>query len=205
MVATLDVHHLPARHLAPAGEIIARAFFDDPLWEYILPSAPQRTRDMPWLMDMAVRYGERFGQVFVGGWPMNCAAVWLPPGQTTITPDRLDEVGFAASPARLGSEAFARFDRLIDDLGKRRAELMPEPHWYLMMVGVEAAVRGHGIGSRLLQAVLDRADSQHVPCHLHTSRERNLAFFGRHGFETVGEMDLPDGPRVWLMVRRTRT
>lgn len=201
MLATFDVHDPSARDLAPASEVAARALFDDPAWEYILPSTNQRTHDLPWLMNMGVRYGERFGQVFVTGSPVVGASVWLPPGETTITADRLDEVGFAATPARLGPEVFARFNQFIGRLGERHAGLVPEPHWYLMMVGVEAALRRRGAGSLLLQPALDRADRDGVPCYLETTRACNLSFFGHLGFATIGEMYLPGAPRTWLMKR----
>ena len=201
MLATFDVLHPSARHLAPAGDVVARAFFDNPIWTYILPSATQRAHDLAWLMDMAVRYGERFGQVFATGAPIAGAAVWLPPDETTITPDRLDEVGFAAMPARLGREAFARFERYFGQLGRMHATLMPERHWYLIVLGVEPALQGRGAGSLLLTPVLDRADRDRLPCYLETANPRNLGFFARHGFESVGEMSLPGTPRTWLLMR----
>lgn len=202
MLATFDAYRPSAHDLTPASEVVARAFFDDPMWEYILPSASSRARDIGWLIDMAIRYGHRFGDVRTIGTPVVGAAVWLPPGATTITPDRLDEVGFAAAPARLGPGAFERFNRLIGRLGELHATLMPDPHWYLMMVGIDTPLQRRGLGSLLLRPILERATEGSAPCYLETARERNLPFFARHGFDVVGEMHLPGAPRTWLMMRR---
>lgn len=201
MLATFDVHASSAQEIAPASATVARAYFDDPAWEHILPSAEQRARDLPWLIDLGFRYADRYGRTFVTGSPVCGAAVWLPPGETTVTPDRLDEVGFAAAPARLGPEAFARFDRYIWQLGARHAALASEPHWYLIMLAVDAGVRRRGAGSLLLQPVLEQATRDRVPCYLETAREENLAFFARHGFRVAGELSLADWPRTWLMRR----
>ncbi len=202
MLAVLDVHRPADTDLDPAGEVVGRAFFDDAGWQFVLPDPEQRTRDLGWLGGIAVRYGQRFGEVFVTGSPANGVAVWLPPGETTVTADRLDEVGFAAAPARLGREAFARFARFTGQLAQQHAQLMPDPHWYLMLLGVEPALQRQGGGSQLLQPVLDRADHDHVPCYLETARERTLWFYQKHGFELVREVATPDTPRVWHMVRR---
>lgn len=204
MPSVLDAHHLSTDQLAAAGKAAGRAYVDDPGWAHIIPSETQRARDLPWLMDIALRYGQRFGDVFVSGTPATGAAVWLPPGATTLTPDRLDQVGFLAAPARLGTEAFARFERFVAHLVARHTSLVPEPHWYLMMLGVEPQAQGRGTGHLLMQPLLDRADREGLPCYLETARERNLSFGTRHGFEVVGEADLKGVPRTWLMKRRAK-
>lgn len=202
MPAVLDTYPLSKQHLEPAGQALGRALVDDPAWLYVLPSPEQRARNLVWLLNMGLRYAERFGEVLATGSPVIGAAVWLPPGETTITPDRLDQVGFAAAPARLGAEAFTRFERFVDRLAEMHATLMPEPHWYLMTLGVEPAMQGRGAGRQLLQPVIERADRDGLPCYLETTLERNVSFFARHGFRHVGEASLPGAPRTWLMMRR---
>jgi ribosomal protein S18 acetylase RimI-like enzyme len=75
------------------------------------------------------------------------------------------------------------------------------PHWYLAILGTEPAAQGRGIGSALLRPVLDRCDADGVGAYLESSKERNIAFYARHGFRVTGELKLPRGPRVWLMWR----
>jgi GNAT superfamily N-acetyltransferase len=204
MLAVLDIHRPATTELDPAGEVIGRAFADDPGWVFVLPDADHRTRHLGWLGSIAVRYGQRFGEVFASGSPVNGISVWLPPGETGVTADRLDEVGFAAAPARLGREAFDRFARFTSELAVQHARLVPDPHWYLMLLAVDPMVQRQGAGSLLLEPVLERADRRGVPCYLETARERSLWFYRKHGFELVRETSAQDLPPVWHMVRSPR-
>ena len=80
-----------------------------------------------------------------------------------------------------------------------------EPHWYLATLGTAVDRQGTGVGSALLRPVLEHCDAEGIPCYLESSKERNLPFYRRHGFEVVEEVPLPgDGPPVWTMWREPR-
>jgi GNAT superfamily N-acetyltransferase len=76
------------------------------------------------------------------------------------------------------------------------------PHHLLASLGVLPTERGRGIGSALLAPVLERSDRDGVVAYLETSAEDNLRFYGRLGFELVGNVQLPNGgPPVWALLR----
>jgi ribosomal protein S18 acetylase RimI-like enzyme len=80
-----------------------------------------------------------------------------------------------------------------------------EPHWYLASLGTAVELQGKGVGSALMRPVLEHCDGEGIPCYLESSKERNLPFYRRHGFEVVEELALPgDGPPVWTMWREPR-
>jgi ribosomal protein S18 acetylase RimI-like enzyme len=74
-------------------------------------------------------------------------------------------------------------------------------HWYLFILGIEQAAQGRGLGSALLAQVLARVDADDLPVYLESSSERNLAWYGRHGFEITSEVAIPGGPKIWPMWR----
>ena len=79
---------------------------------------------------------------------------------------------------------------------------MPTLHWQLALLGVGPTRRGQGIGSSLLGPVLARSDADGMPCYLETTRDRNVPFYQKHGFEVVVEDDLPNGElHFWTMKR----
>ena len=83
---------------------------------------------------------------------------------------------------------------------------MPGPRWYLGVLGVAPERQGQGLGTRLMQPVLERADREGLPVTLETGQPRNLPIYRRHGFEVLRELPPPEpgGPPVWTMRRPPR-
>ena len=79
----------------------------------------------------------------------------------------------------------------MDTIHKTR---VPEPHRYLMIVGVDPELQNQGVGSAIVREGLALADRESVRCYLETSERRNLAFYERHGFVVLEEAkDTPCG------------
>ena len=56
-----------------------------------------------------------------------------------------------------------------------------------------------------MREMLDRCDAEGMPAYLESSNVRNVPFYGRHGFEVTGEIDLGKGaPTVTAMWRNPR-
>ena len=154
-----------------AGEVLGRAFFDDPLMEYIFPEEARRERPVTWLMERGVRYGLRYGEVHTTA-GVDGAAVWLPPGETDMTPLRMMRVGLLLAPFRVGFSAFRRFLAATDYLEEQHKRDMPSRHWHLAILGVDPSRQGQGIGGALMQPIIARADSAGLSCYLETMKRR---------------------------------
>ena len=94
----------------------------------------------------------------------------------------------ARSPTRCGPG-----DELI-------ASLKPDvEHWYLDTIATDPDLHGQGLGGRLLDHDLAIRDAAGEACALDTHTADNIAFYGRRGFEVVGEGQLRGGPPVFMM------
>ena len=69
-------------------------------------------------------------------------------------------------------------------------------------IGVDPEHRGKGLGTALMQPVLERCDREGCGAYLENSNEVNTAYYERRGFKIVDEIDMAHGaPPLWPMWR----
>lgn len=194
-------HAADARHVSA---VLARAFQHDHLMRYAVPDARERACVLPRLIGLTVRYGCRYGEVYATP-GYEGAAVWLPPGRTTLTLWRMLVAGALMMPLSVRWSILRRLGASESVARALHTRCAPGPHWYLVQIGVEPAHQRQGIGSRLLRSQLARLDAAGFPCYLETENEANLAFYQRHGFHVAAEESIAsDGPHIWGMLRSAR-
>ncbi|WIO74739.1 GNAT family N-acetyltransferase [Porticoccaceae bacterium LTM1] len=128
------------------------------------------------------------------------AAMWLPP-MTTEQPVNLVKL-FGLSLTILKTGGYQGFKHYLSIRKSFEQHHPHEPHYYLHAIGVRPDFRGRGIGSLLLQEVIERSDRERVKIYTENTCERSLPFLQRHGFRVIAKESLPDGgPTVWFMER----
>lgn len=195
---------LTAELVKEAGEMAGRAFLNDPLSLYAESDAAKRTRFITKLCTDSLRYGQRHGQVFRAGLAnsLKGVAMWLPPQKPSVDLVKMLQAGAISWPFTFGWSTFSRFNHCQELCEQHHKKLMPEPHWYLMILAVDPESQGQGVGSKLLQPILTKADQEKLPCYLETYNQANLAFYARYGFKTVEELTISSGgPSVWMLRR----
>ena len=201
----MDVVDLKPDQIPAAGALLARALFDDGLAKHMYPDQEERKARTPWHFGAMVRYGVLFGRVLATAGELRGVAVWLAPGEAEMTDNRIAAAGLDASPAVLGDEAFGRFVSAMAQIEPYREQDVSPQHWYLALVGVDPDYSGKGIGGSLLRPILAEADGEGFPCYLETAEGRNVAFYQKHGFETVRHGTVPDtAVEYWTMQRSPR-
>jgi GNAT superfamily N-acetyltransferase len=184
----------------PIARSMAEAFWDDPVQVFLMPDAKSRQRRMVGLFEVLLRgHYLKLGETYVTP-DHSGAAMWAPPGKAVLP--------FTAvlrhSPAMLRSLG-RRSLLALQVLSAIEKQHPKTPHWYLGVLGTRPERQGKGIGSSLLQPVLERCDAEGVPAYLESSKHTNLPFYRRHGFEVTGEINLAKGgPPVWSMWREPR-
>ncbi len=197
---TIVVLQAQKANIRPLAALLARAFEDDPMMTWLFTDAARRRRRLSPLFELALRHPRvRAGEVYTTA-DLAGVALWAPPDQWR-TPIRnvLRALPQLIWTLRGGLPAAVRTTTAIERVHPR------EPHWYLAVLGTEPARQGQGIGSALLAPVLQRCDRDAIPAYLESSKEANVAFYQRHGFEVTGTVATADGgPTVWLMWREPR-
>jgi len=202
----LTVRRMRAEERSRVVVTLARAFQDDPVFNFLVPDPLSQARAALTFMNAPVIDAERYHEIWTSSVDDQVvgAAVWLPPG-TYPRGSRRETVSVLRemrSVSRIGSRlgASVRLYGQMDRIHKRLAV----PHWYLVLLACDPAWQRQGHGSALLAPVLQRADEEAVPAYLETQKEENLPWYRRHGFEVIDEINARGFPRMWAMRRDSR-
>jgi ribosomal protein S18 acetylase RimI-like enzyme len=198
-----DVVCLERSQMNQAIEVLAYAFNVDPMFCYFYAEAEQaRLNTLRWLSKMVLHYSQPYNHIYTTSGDLKGIAVWLPPGQFPLNNLRLLQLGFYALPFKLRLSRLWQFLSLFIAIEEHHKHDMPQPHWYLFMLGVAPGYQSQGIGSSLLQPVLNQADYEGLPCYLETSTERAVRFYQKHGFEVMRTRELSGcSLQFWTMQR----
>jgi GNAT superfamily N-acetyltransferase len=180
--------------------VLARAFEDDPVARFLLPDARRRPGGLRAFFRAQIA-GDllAFGGVYTTD-DYAGAALWAPPGKPPLTGLRAIGGLLPVLPyvAGAGLPRALRFLAHMEKIHPR------EPHWYLATLGTDPPRQGKGVGSALLAPVLARCDREGTRAYLESSKERNIPFYRRHGFEVTGEFTVAGSPTLWTMWREPR-
>jgi ribosomal protein S18 acetylase RimI-like enzyme len=204
----MTIHARPAQKtdISELSHTLGRAFYDDPVSEWIMPEDRTRAVNLRRFFATVTRHHHLAGggvEVASDGSTIGAAALWDPPGrwkqssreQAMMLPSFILGFGFRLATGR----------KLGELLGQMKQQHPEEPHWYLAVLGSDTIVRGKGYGHALMRSRLDRVDAEHAPAYLESSKFENIAYYQRFGFEVTGELVMPNGgPTLWPMWRAPR-
>ncbi|KJH72990.1 GNAT family N-acetyltransferase [Aliterella atlantica] len=197
-VVCLEISQIDA-----ASETLAHAFNNDPTFRYFTPEQEQaRINAIKLLAKTALRYSQPYNHVYTTTNELKGVAVWIPPGEYPLNDLRLVQLGLYALPFKLRLSRIRQLISLFLTIEKHHKQDLSQPHWYLFMLGVSPTYQSQGIGSLLLQPILNQADRERLPCYLETSTEGGVRFYQRLGFEVVRIGSLPEANlKFWTMMR----
>jgi GNAT superfamily N-acetyltransferase len=190
---TLSVRPAAATDIAPLATVLARAFYDDPPFVWVLPDPKTRLSRLERLFVTMLRGEIPHGLVAVAwrGDRIVAGAIWMAPGGWP--PGMREQL--VALPSYL--RTLGRRLRAGSGLTGALARAHPhEPHWYLSTIGVDPDYQGRGIAGSLLRPRLRACDQSGQPAYLESSKPGNVPLYRHFGFQPTGTPALPAGAPV---------
>jgi len=185
------------------ARVLARAFFDDPVFAWLSPDASRRRSALPGFFAALARHHFLAGpgaEVATTDSVIGAVALWDSPGHAGQSARAQLAMLPSAVRAFRGRLGVAR--ALTEEMKAAHPE---EPHWYLAMIGSDPQFRGGGFGHALMRSRLDRCDAEYAPAYLESSNPDNIGYYQRFGFEVTAEIAMPGGgPSLWPMWRQPR-
>jgi ribosomal protein S18 acetylase RimI-like enzyme len=186
------------------AEAIAAGHADYPSFRHMFADRRRRAKVLPVFFRTTVRDAIPFGSVLAvaDAGRVLATAVWLPPGRFAWTPWRKLRATPGLARVMAGApRSFPTFTRYGANI--EAAHRDEPPHGYLVVLSVRPECQRQGLGSRLVEPILERADREGRPCHLETSDAANVDFYQRFGFEVCDPAfaAIPGGPFLTTMRR----
>lgn len=218
---------LPGQMVAEAGRVLGQSFEADPSMYYATAFSPElapgakpcsiakakATRHEQLVARICtdmVRYASRFCylDLAVTAWGQVVGvAIWVAPHSHISTWEMITsgcwKWPFVMSPFVVARSLF--YNAIVEE---HHLQKMAQPHWYLYMLGVAPVHQRQGIGTRLLEHGLARADTAREPrpAYLESFNPQNLSFYYRQGFKQLETACTPNenGPRFWMLARQPK-
>lgn len=192
-MATPTIETATAADEAAVVAVVTLGFTADPIARWSWP-------DPAVFLDAFPRFVRAFGgSAFAHGTAYYAegyagAALWLPP---EVHPDG------EALGALMESTAPAALRNDLREMMVRMETYHPhEPYWFLPLIGVDPAKQGQGYGAALMRHALERCDRDGSLAYLDATSPRSRALYERHGFESLGTVQVGSSPPMVPMLRR---
>jgi ribosomal protein S18 acetylase RimI-like enzyme len=196
-VAHPVVRRVVREDLPALADMLVRSFDDDPVANFMFAGDRRRRRGLhAFFTSQLGRQYLPHGHVYTTD-DLSGAALWGPPDrERNALRELLDLLPAAPYLTSTRTHHALRLLFQIDGLHP------DERHWYLATLGTDPSRQGQGIGSALLATMLARIDEEATPAYLESSKERNVSFYARFGFEVVEKLQsVPGSPPIWRMWR----
>lgn len=184
-----------------AARVLANAFSDDPIFQFILSErSDAETRIVHLFRDACEAELRKPAHLIERAASGNAVALWHDVDDWKMSPTAL--VRSLPSVIR----AFGtRLPRALRVVTSAEAVHPSEPHRHLAYIGTHKDHKGKGLGSALLRSMLERCDDEGIPTYLESTNPANDAWYARFGYESRGPVPLPAGaPVITAMWRDAR-
>jgi len=183
------LYRLQKRDVPQAAEVLAKSFSDYPMFQYILGDRFSADSAKIFLRFL-IKYSVLYGEAYAPSREMEGVLLFTEYNENSFSLLRSLRAG-ALSLMRFGSAVAKRFSEFDGMSTRIHKACVPEPHIYLIMIGVDPDKQGQGVGSGLIRPLLNLAQAKGYPVYLETHGDNNVAIYRNLGFSVVSEDTLP--------------
>lgn len=151
--------------------------------------------------DYSMEEGRKYGELYLPEGGRFGASVWLKPVENALSEQIHDEkTNFLRQ--NLGEESLKLYTDIVAFMSEKSKDIVPDGSWYLSILGIAPQYQNQGLGRKLVQPILDKADGIGAPSYLETFSSRNRRFYKRLGYrESASFVEPVTGSEYWIMTR----
>jgi ribosomal protein S18 acetylase RimI-like enzyme len=163
------------------SEILFESFFDNKSVNFVVKQDHKKDKRLKTLIEYSIFMGENFGKIYLSDDKKACAIVLDPAKKKTTLKGILWDIKLA-----FGVIGISNVGKVMARESVLKKYHPKTPFMHLWYIGVKNEEHSKGLGSKLLQQIIN--DNPDKDIYLETSTERNFPFYKKHGFELVDDL-----------------
>ncbi|MBB6498761.1 GNAT family N-acetyltransferase [Pedobacter cryoconitis] len=175
-------------------DMLSKCFDDNQSVNYIVKQDHKRKQRIISLMHYSFEICHLFGDVFISDDKKACALI-LYPEQKKITL----KAAVLDLMLLLNCIGINNAGKAMSREGKIKGQYPDEPIYYLWFLGVDLDEQGKGLGSNLLNELINDSEKKQRSIYLETSTLRNIPFYKKFNFSIFQELDF--GYKLYMLKR----
>ncbi|QNL52318.1 GNAT family N-acetyltransferase [Olivibacter sp. SDN3] len=165
-------------------DILLQSFRNNKSVHYIVKQDEQLNKRLRYLMSYSFDLCFHFGKVLLSDRKDACALITYPHRKKNLLKSIRMDIGLL-----INTIGIFKLGKAIKREALIKANYPVQDFLYLWFIGVKPHMQGQGVGSDLLNQVLQEAKATHLDVHLETSTLTNLPWYRKFGFEIYKELD----------------
>jgi len=176
-------------------QVLSLAFSNDPFLRRIFPSPQQYHAEFASFVRAFA--GSAFAvdtAFYIVGF--DGCSLWFPPGMAADNASMVEYLKPILPARKLET---------VNRLQRQMHRSQPEgPFWYLRLIGVDTCKQRNGLGTALMNQVMQTCDAKQFPAYLESTNSQHYAFYQRLGFQLIDTIALNDAPAIYPMIRNPK-
>lgn len=174
--------------------ILAKSFATNKSVGYLINQEGNKMRRIQLLMKYSFDVCLQWGDIFLSDNKQGCALILYPEKKRTNFQSIFWDLKLALFS--IGLINIAKALRRENEIRKRHPTV---PFAYLWFIGVDPVLQGAGVGSSLLEEVIEHSIERNRSVFLETSTLENLPWYKKFGFQIYDEVDF--GYKLFFLKR----
>lgn len=173
-------------------DILTHAFYGNRSVNYVIKQDSNKKQRIRGLMEYSFDVCMLFGKVFLSDDRKGCALILFPEKKKTTLKAMALDIKLVLTCLGIGNLL-----KTINRENKVKSFHPDSPFVHLWFIGVDPLSQNRGIGGKLLQEVINEADSMQRPVYLETSTLKNIPWYEKFKFKIYNHIDL--GYKLFLL------
>jgi len=166
-------------------DILTSSFDSNQSVNYIVKQDNRRVDRIKSLMDYSFEICYKYGEVFVSDDHDACALVLYPDKKKTTLKTIWLDIKLILKSIGIGN-----INKALSRETKIKQKQLKEKMYYLWFIGVRPEVQNTGVGTKLLNEIIEHSKKKNRPISLETSTVKNLPWYEKYGFKQYDQLNL---------------